>query len=201
MKKFHPEERPAAQTTLQLPAERTKPREIERSRLACDQCRRRKLKCSNVRPCESCRSKQLECTVSDSSRPPGRPRNPIPVSPNDPATLWNETNQSTTPLVLGPSLTGNFDPSFDGSNLMSSIAENSVLGIRDSMVVYPSISPPGMVQGIALEAADNSSIAAPFPSGSIPLDQVWEDLDMMDDLLPQAVGYSSVLVTPILTLS
>ena len=45
-----------------------------RSKLACDECRRRKLRCDNGHPCDGCRSRGLSCTVSSSSRPPGRPR-------------------------------------------------------------------------------------------------------------------------------
>jgi len=51
-----------------------KPRK-ERSKLACNECRRKKLKCDNSHPCATCRARSLPCTVSSASRPPGRPRN------------------------------------------------------------------------------------------------------------------------------
>lgn len=47
----------------------------ERSRMACDQCRRGKLKCDNhLEPCHTCRRKQITCTRSVPRRRSGRPR-------------------------------------------------------------------------------------------------------------------------------
>jgi hypothetical protein len=68
-----------AQPLIQRPDRTPKSGYPQRSRLACDNCRKQKLKCSDTRPCESCRFKLLECTISSSSRPPGRPRNNAPL--------------------------------------------------------------------------------------------------------------------------
>lgn len=47
----------------------------ERSKMACDECRKRKLRCDERRPCETCRTRELPCTISSTRKGPGRPRN------------------------------------------------------------------------------------------------------------------------------
>lgn len=49
-------------------------RHHSRSRLACDSCRRKKLKCNNETPCQTCITRKIKCTTSSTSRRPGRPR-------------------------------------------------------------------------------------------------------------------------------
>lgn len=56
---------------------RDRPSPPERSKMACDQCRKRKLKCDEQRPCETCRTRELPCTISSTRKGPGRPRNPV----------------------------------------------------------------------------------------------------------------------------
>ncbi|OQV05163.1 Zinc-finger double domain-containing protein [Cladophialophora immunda] len=70
MKRFH-----TSQGLEDYRSKKARSSQRERSRLACDQCRRGKLKCDNHHPCQACRNKHLSCTVSSSSRGPGRPRN------------------------------------------------------------------------------------------------------------------------------
>lgn len=52
-----------------------------RSRLACDSCRRKKLKCDNTTPCRTCVARKIQCTTSTASRRPGRPRHAESSSP------------------------------------------------------------------------------------------------------------------------
>lgn len=69
VKRFHSEE---GLSKSRLNKANTIPK--ERSKLACDQCRRGKLKCDDSHPCTGCSKKNIECTVSAASRRPGRPR-------------------------------------------------------------------------------------------------------------------------------
>lgn len=73
MKRFHPTADSAPGSQSSPTGAHVKPRK-ERSKLACNECRRKKLKCDNSHPCETCRARNLPCTVSDASRPPGRPK-------------------------------------------------------------------------------------------------------------------------------
>ncbi|KAH8815294.1 hypothetical protein F5884DRAFT_172896 [Xylogone sp. PMI_703] len=191
MKKFHPEDGPASETVSRQPDGRLRPSQTERSRLACDQCRKRKLKCNNTRPCESCRSKLLPCTVSSSSRPPGRPRHIVPISPDNRPNDEIETNgtSDSEPALIPESLSPNsIEPSLVTPSLMPSIDESRVLEAAGSVHTYPSmgdLSPPGTDQEMTSEAAIHSSIEALFPTGPIQMDHIWNEMEMMKDLLPQ----------------
>lgn len=56
-------------------------RHHSRSRIACDSCRRKKLKCDNATPCRTCVARNVPCTTSSASRRPGRPRHDESSSP------------------------------------------------------------------------------------------------------------------------
>lgn len=71
MKRFHSAQ---ASGESEPSAKRLKSLRLERSKIACDQCRKRKLKCDDQLPCQSCVTKKLSCTVSADSKRPGRPR-------------------------------------------------------------------------------------------------------------------------------
>lgn len=64
----------ASASTSEPSAKRLKPTRLERSKIACDQCRKRKLKCGDQVPCQSCVTKKLPCSISANSKRPGRPR-------------------------------------------------------------------------------------------------------------------------------
>ena len=69
-------------TTKQLGlAEPISIRHHSRSRIACDSCRRKKLKCDNATPCRTCVARNVPCTTSSTSRRPGRPRHDESSSP------------------------------------------------------------------------------------------------------------------------
>jgi hypothetical protein len=73
-----------------------------RSRLACDSCRKRKLRCDDVTPCRSCVSKGIVCTTSSTSRRPGRPRNDSFASPvPDSSQLIDNPGADTQPTAYG----------------------------------------------------------------------------------------------------
>jgi hypothetical protein len=211
MKRFHPEEGGAgavsSSSSLSLPQlsssaaeKRHRPheRERERSKLACDQCRKRKLKCNNTRPCDSCRTKMLLCTISGSSRPAGRPPNRVsvssvaaPVQVPVPVPLEQEATASTLSSSLaGPWAPGGLEPSplDTPGSFMPRIADGSVLGIADVTPRLPSvvgISPTGMSQGVA-EIVNSTETT--IPCDPYPLDQIWQEVHMMDELLPQVVS-------------
>lgn len=87
----------------------------ERAKLACDECRKRKLKCDNSHPCRNCRLKNRQCQVSDASRPPGRPRRATSEPSNDltdhagadafelsaASIAWNINNLNSTDSRMG----------------------------------------------------------------------------------------------------
>lgn len=83
---------------VHAPASAGPPRdgERERSRLACDQCRKRKLRCNDERPCEPCLLKGLTCSMSSTSRPTGRPRNSA-STPHPRTTLMDPTTTVAKP--------------------------------------------------------------------------------------------------------
>ena len=79
----------------------------ERSKSACDQCRKRKLKCDDHSPCNNCQTRHLACTTSSLRKGPGRPRNNggivdgHVVSASDDA--FDEATTSETNALLRPS--------------------------------------------------------------------------------------------------
>ncbi|KAI0105868.1 hypothetical protein F4814DRAFT_77179 [Daldinia grandis] len=191
IKKIHPENGSPSESSGSLsqpPIESCKPKDRERSKLACDQCRKRKLKCNNVRPCESCRAKMLPCTVSSSSRPPGRPRNPVLISPSQEIIRGKEVDNSDAPPVPQSWVPNNLELPLIRSNVMPAIPGIAAPDARDGDGTYPGttdLTPLGMDQWMTPEAAGNFSINAPFPNESMPIDQICGDTDLMDNILPQ----------------
>jgi hypothetical protein len=183
----------------------------ERSRLACDQCRKRKLKCDNVRPCRSCRTKLLTCTVSSSSRPPGRPRN-IDVAPMSPGKLYTGHYQSANPAG------GEGDAVHDGVDNVSAVDPQvgqwtpNGTGTPSSLVTpgpnsseTTNFTPSASTGDTFFEAAASAtyslgqwlhvSEAASIPSVQAPLDaataylqQTWETNNFWDDVIPSSVS-------------
>ncbi|KAI8961159.1 hypothetical protein F5Y11DRAFT_327507 [Daldinia sp. FL1419] len=191
IKKIHPENASPSESSESLPqapVERPKPKERERSRLACDQCRKRKLKCNNVRPCEACRSKMLQCTVSSSSRPPGRPRNPVFITPSRESIREKGVDSSEIPPVPQPWVPSSLDSPLAQAGLIPGIPVMGAPDTRDSNGTYPNttdLTPLGMEQWMTPETTGNFSIQAPFPNGPIPMDPICDDMDLMDNILPQ----------------
>ena len=194
MKKIHQQAEPGSGTPSQPSDQRPKPRDKERSKLACDQCRKRKLKCNNVRPCESCSSKLLNCTVSSSSRPPGRPRNILPVSPDSLSIRPTALSDSGMPPVPQPWTPDSLDPPLIRPTLIPDIAASRMPDTRDGSDSYVGnieFSAPNLYQWTTTEAA-NSSLAHAFTGISMQIDQICEGMDLMNDLVPQPVGFSPV---------
>lgn len=190
------------------------PRERERSRLACDQCRKRKLKCDNFRPCRSCKSKLLTCTVSSSSRPPGRPRNVevVLVSPTDhdsmacqSSDLGNEreVNETVNEMNAVDSLLGPWTPnSIEPPSTLLTVRPHSSeptnmtanTAAPDTYYGTSRTSITGTDQWIhvASEVASIPSTEAPFEAGAAYLQQTWDTMDFLNDLVPSAVRLSSI---------
>lgn len=91
MKRCHPT------TTLGDESRRDKPSPQERSRMACDQCRKRKLKCDDQRPCETCRTRDLPCTISSTRKGPGRPRTHGDRGSSNAISPWQTLEDSPQP--------------------------------------------------------------------------------------------------------
>lgn len=199
VRKVHPEKQAPSESSGLVPLvrdERVRPGGRERSRLACDQCRKRKLKCDNARPCESCRSKNLSCTVSSTSRPPGRPRNPSRVSLQNTRARRNDEGDLGITPALQLWTPNSLDSPLEPPGL-SSVTAVGISEIGESIESYPASSaytstaaPPWMTS----EAASDFSIQPPFSSGSMPVIQIDGDMDFMDNLLPQFVSF--VLIRP-----
>lgn len=68
-------------------------RHHSRSRLACDSCRRKKLKCDNTTPCRTCQVRKIPCITSSGSRRPGRPRHDEITSPVTSEPIRNDVIQ------------------------------------------------------------------------------------------------------------
>ena len=73
-----------------------------RSKLACDQCRKRKLKCDEPRPCKACRTRGQSCIISSLSKGPGRPRNHDVHIPADGVSASNAHDNSSLPANTAP---------------------------------------------------------------------------------------------------
>ena len=168
--------------------------------MACDQCRKRKLKCDNVRPCESCRSKQLECTVSSTSRPPGRPRNLIAAPAADhpgpveqPSSCENDTIYSmsgppglepwTPSSIAPPTLARLHSPMPDIGHVDRPASGSN----HDAYFDTIGLSLHGVDDWMASEPPPIASIQAPFDPDPMQLTQMCEPMDLLSDLVPSAV--------------
>ncbi|CAM1509685.1 Fc.00g000200.m01.CDS01 [Cosmosporella sp. VM-42] len=198
IQKLHRREGSAGDTSPQRPNERQhKPKDRERSRLACDQCRKRKLKCNNVRPCGSCQSKLLTCTVSSSSRPPGRPRNIVPVSPTenytatDPSpTREDETSEGLEAAPLLEPWTPNSIEPLPAPVGRQHSSEPTNIPISTSDPRAPSDAYFGPT-GLQITDADEWVSAVPsvqpsFATGAMHLQPTCEMIDFLEDLVPSA---------------
>ena len=97
----------------------------ERSKLACDQCRRGKLKCDNHHPCQACRNKRTVCTVSIASRRPGRPRIHETDSRHFEDSMLQNHDVMDVDDVLDDSMTGLHDSTATRSSLCRSIVPSA----------------------------------------------------------------------------
>ena len=198
MKKIHRQAESGSGTPSQHSDQRPKPRHKERSKLACDQCRKRKLKCNNTRPCESCRSKLLNCSVSSSSRPPGRPRNILPVSPDNLSIRPTALSDSEIPPAPQPWTPDSLGPLLVRPTLIPNLAASRIPHSRDASDPYIGnieLSAPSLYQWTTAEAANNS-LAQAFTGISMQIDQICEGMDLMNDLVPQPVGSFLCLLLP-----
>ena len=91
----------ATKTTESGAVEPISIRHHSRSRIACDSCRSKKLKCDNATPCRTCVARNVPCTTSSSSRRPGRPRHDQSSSPtaDDPVQFEPVQHVPATPAI------------------------------------------------------------------------------------------------------
>ena len=160
------------------------PQRQSRSKLACDQCRSRKLKCDNSHPCNSCRVKQLPCTISSSSRPAGRPRNSQPrLVPHDTShtDVNDSVDTSTAPVSWAPggsesdAVVG-FILTNGASLLDASSWESTAFPLTQEI--------PQQADGLLGNADENfiDPEVAVFTNGTVNTQQGWNDVELMDGL-------------------
>ena len=203
MKRNHAQELgPNAAGQRELGSKRPKLTLHERSKLACDQCRKKKLKCSDQRPCDPCRTKQLPCTVSSSSRPPGRPRhasgpliddsgpggsNDFAAAPREPPSWSTPILESITSAGLSTSLNATYT-TLEHAGLTSTLHDLDGL-VRPSQDLDRQPDEPNEIILDSAEAGfplDSSLLFDP----AAPVNQGWQDVGFMDTFweLPSLVS-------------
>lgn len=162
----------------------------ERSKMACDQCRRRKLRCNDIRPCEACNAKDLFCTVSTSRKGPGRPRNPDRISLSGD----HATSVVSEPPPF-PVIAANPPPTYNAHTVPSTIAApldatDAPLSIIETLdTVSSEITPASHPHAQTLSdgqvfplSAFGTSLSSAFASTFNEPTQDWNngDIDFMD---------------------
>ena len=162
-----------------------------RSKLACDECRRRKLRCDNGHPCDGCNSRGLPCTVSSSSRPPGRPRAEIL---NHAGTQSHESTAAVGMIVAEeahyhhPPITA-VTPSLDSQTSYSTTLNNQTKSPnypgRSSIGVSQTIEPSDRLYSAGFDDAVDTDIAMtqyqiPSMEYTDHLDAIGQDWESMD---------------------
>lgn len=199
MKRFHPSSDSATGSQSSPTGAHLKPRK-ERSKLACNECRRKKLKCDNSHPCETCRVKNLPCTVSDASRPPGRPKTgqselskrasthddtfEIPRLPHIPTAMVQDIYEPESTAV---SLAQINDTPGNHVLLLNNLSSAELDLSRVPETTDLSMDDPTSITVDAMEAA--------FPNEAILIDESWDHphfLDGFDWQLPTLVSLKSI---------
>lgn len=175
----------------------------ERAKLACDECRRRKLRCDNLHPCKSCRTKRLQCHVSKSSKPPGRPRHNTLEAPDDESvhshlTAAFEISSSSMPWDLGApspvdasmSLIADVDESHAPTNLAGALPLSTFSQTENSMHIQQGPLQEPLLES-SIQVQINSSEPLPLDV-TATVDPMWGGVELGDDSweLPPLVGYS-----------
>ncbi|KAL4785648.1 fungal-specific transcription factor domain-containing protein [Aspergillus varians] len=131
---------------LKTPLPMQKRRRVTR---ACDECRRKKIKCDGKQPCTHCTVYSYECTYD---QPSNRRRNPAPQYVE---ALENRLHKAEAVLhVVLPDLNLD-DPQFDVH-----ATEQLLLAIRREKLQPPAAQPP------AQQSGTNGSADAPGPDGA-----------------------------------
>ena len=191
MQRFHAAEGTASYPSSPQSSSKSKSSRKERSKLACDQCRKRKLRCDNLHPCEPCRTKKLLCAVSSTSRPPGRPRHDEPSSPADqymqnyvvhsseisavPVSWMPDVLESTTPRIVPLPMA----PGTGRSDIPNHLEPLPSSTTNLSQVQQQTDEPNAHPDSLEIDA-----MGALFPDSAMNMDQSWEDVDFMDGLWP-----------------
>ena len=209
MKRYHaPELDPGASGPLEPSVKRLKSTLQERSKLACDQCRKRKLKCSDRRPCESCGVKQLSCTVSSSSKPPGRPRhdearffvggsrrqstNDFSEAPQVPVDWPPQGVESTTNRGISNSSAA-ASTMLEQESLASSVSDVNGLA-RTQQQLYQQRNSPNEINLDATEAIFPFESSLLF-DGAARVNQSWQDMGFMNTFWENPSLVSLILMT------
>jgi hypothetical protein len=200
MRSFHTSEGLNEHTSKKATAPR------ERTKLACDQCRNRKLKCDEQRPCQGCHTRQLPCIVSSLSRGPGRPRNDDTrttihagtdfnmLDDPEPSTLWpsghtgSPTTESTTYLNTTDN-SGFYLPGTTGTSLSATtVASQAQQQTRSNVHIGP-------VPDFDASFSTSNALAL---DEAVNVGQRWEDMDFMDGIwdLPELVRRTYTFPNP-----
>lgn len=182
----------------------------ERSKHACDRCRKGKLKCNDQRPCKPCQSRGLQCTVSPRKIGPGRPIDPEAdaLALTDTVIDCNMLNDSSTlPTdmeMTQPEASNSFPTTTASYSSVLNGTETHLLGEPESSITGPSMIPQ-FQQSISLteqaqeQSIPSSNLHTSFgPSIGPSFDDIgttqWTngDFNVMDGIweLPLLVGFS-----------
>ncbi|OTB17396.1 hypothetical protein K445DRAFT_20743 [Daldinia sp. EC12] len=134
----------------------------------------------------------LPCTVSSSSRPPGRPRNPVVISSDEGSIQVNGVDSLGMTPVTQPHGPNSLEPPLVRSAwFIAGINEIGAPYNRDSTSTYTGaadLSPLGVVQWITPEVTGSFPIQALSPSGPTPIEQIYGNPGLRDNILPQIVS-------------
>ena len=171
-----------------------------RSRLACDQCRRQKLKCNDSHPCHACRLKGIECVVAGNSRPSGRPKR-VPAS-FDRSMVDQGENIAVGVLALDATFTSvpeEVQPSALHTTLISEQppTHNVASGDTATYFDYDLSSAMDLLPGVEVGYSDPQSASAPTDQGIF-----WDDIAFGDSLWLDniTVGMTQTVVRASLTI-
>ena len=177
----------------------------DRAKLACDECRKRKLKCNTTHPCRSCCAKRLKCHVSKSSRPPGRPRNDQPGGSDDQPQHLHLTEN---PEIPAPPIDWHFEvlqatnhgmrdleeaqDKHGSVDLLATAQSHTFVGPELFSQVEPQIGP---AQGFPFSRNLDNNSAAHLPSEIAIESGTWGTVELLDDQwqLPPLVSPGTLL--------
>jgi hypothetical protein len=185
MKRFHTTTDSTFDSQLSPTGTHSKPRK-ERSKLACNECRRKKLKCDNSHPCETCRARNLPCTISSASRPPGRPRAGQTDLPKhgfiqEIAPALSGLPQSTTLMVQDEFEAHN--ASISHTRLDDS-PSHPVLLVNDVSVADFNLSRDQDANDLSMDDPNSITVdamEAAFPNEAVLIDDSWNYPQFLDD--------------------
>ncbi|KAK9467753.1 fungal-specific transcription factor domain-containing protein [Lipomyces arxii] len=129
---------------------------------ACDECRRKKIKCDGKQPCTHCTVYSYECTYD---QPSNRRRNPAPFHSHQLSAQLQQCNIILQALIPGIDIQ---KPGFDATRFVNQLKQNNSKLMSDisSAAIYAASSNPQLAVSVS-----STSLATPSfetASGTLP---------------------------------